>query len=217
MRVPFGVRRHSPPRPCAFGSGYRFYSPNLGRWLSRDPLEEEAAFGCYEMCFNDTGFFVDPDGKAPEHWPRWGDKPTTQPPKPGIPSPTPKAKQGGGIGLDDVADFIYDGLDSFIKIWETKEGDVIAAGKARCSAQAPQSFPDEPIPGAPPALRAPRCQKCCVIDYIREGKRQSHKGEGRYRYKLLSAVVVNTPCSQVRIPDSLVDSGHEAITDPIIW
>ncbi|AHF93189.1 type IV secretion protein Rhs [Opitutaceae bacterium TAV5] len=33
--------------------GYRYYSPNLGRWLSRDPIEEEGGGNLYGMMGND--------------------------------------------------------------------------------------------------------------------------------------------------------------------
>ena len=34
-------------------SGYRFYNPSTGRWLNRDPLEEEGGINVYAMVFND--------------------------------------------------------------------------------------------------------------------------------------------------------------------
>ena len=32
--------------------GYRYYSPSLGRWISRDPIGEEGGFGLYRFCDN---------------------------------------------------------------------------------------------------------------------------------------------------------------------
>lgn len=32
---------------------YRYYSPELGRWLSRDPIEEEGGVNLYYICYND--------------------------------------------------------------------------------------------------------------------------------------------------------------------
>ena len=32
--------------------GYRYYSPSLGRWISRDPMGEEGGFGLYRFCDN---------------------------------------------------------------------------------------------------------------------------------------------------------------------
>jgi RHS repeat-associated protein len=42
--------------------GYRYYAPALGRWLSRDPLEEEGGVNLYVYCSNDAVNLVDPFG-----------------------------------------------------------------------------------------------------------------------------------------------------------
>jgi RHS repeat-associated protein len=42
--------------------GYRFYSPALGRWISRDPLEEEGGINLYAFVENDPVNGVDPWG-----------------------------------------------------------------------------------------------------------------------------------------------------------
>ncbi len=42
---------------------YRAYDANLGRWLSRDPIEEEGGINLYGYCQNDSVNYVDPDGK----------------------------------------------------------------------------------------------------------------------------------------------------------
>jgi RHS repeat-associated protein len=42
--------------------GYRFYDPNLQRWLSRDPLGEESAINLYEFVGNNPVAQLDPDG-----------------------------------------------------------------------------------------------------------------------------------------------------------
>ncbi len=44
--------------------GYRYYNPNTGRWLSRDPIEEEGGLNLYGMVGNDTINLVDPLGLA---------------------------------------------------------------------------------------------------------------------------------------------------------
>ena len=33
--------------------GYRYYSPELGRWLTRDPIEEDGGDNLYAFCGND--------------------------------------------------------------------------------------------------------------------------------------------------------------------
>ena len=42
--------------------GYRWYSPELGRWISRDPIEEEGGVNLYGFCRNGTYFGIDPIG-----------------------------------------------------------------------------------------------------------------------------------------------------------
>jgi RHS repeat-associated protein len=39
--------------------GYRYYSPDLGRWTSRDPIEEEGGLAIYAFCFNNAVRDVD--------------------------------------------------------------------------------------------------------------------------------------------------------------
>ena len=42
--------------------GYRFYSPALRRWLTRDPIEEEGGENLYAFCGNNAIISVDPHG-----------------------------------------------------------------------------------------------------------------------------------------------------------
>ncbi|MBK9119046.1 MAG: RHS repeat-associated core domain-containing protein [Phycisphaerales bacterium] len=42
--------------------GYRYYSPSLGRWMSRDPIEEEGGYGLYLYTHNAMPSKVDPLG-----------------------------------------------------------------------------------------------------------------------------------------------------------
>ena len=44
--------------------GFRYYNPSTGRWLSRDPIEEEGGLNLYGMVDNDPVSFVDPLGLA---------------------------------------------------------------------------------------------------------------------------------------------------------
>ena len=39
--------------------GYRFYSPKLGRWLTRDPIEEAGGVNLYGFCGNEPSFRYD--------------------------------------------------------------------------------------------------------------------------------------------------------------
>jgi RHS repeat-associated protein len=43
--------------------GYRFYMPNLGRWLNRDPLQEAGGINLYAYVNGDPMGYVDPDGR----------------------------------------------------------------------------------------------------------------------------------------------------------
>lgn len=44
--------------------GYRYYSPALGRWLSKDPISELGGTNLYAFTINDPVDIVDPDGRA---------------------------------------------------------------------------------------------------------------------------------------------------------
>ena len=44
--------------------GYRFYRPNLGRWLNRDPIEEKGSVNIYAFCANNPIANYDRDGRA---------------------------------------------------------------------------------------------------------------------------------------------------------
>jgi len=43
--------------------GYRYYSPSTGRWLSRDPIEEEGGVNLYGFVENGAISFIDPNGR----------------------------------------------------------------------------------------------------------------------------------------------------------
>jgi len=42
--------------------GYRYYSPRIGRWLSRDPIEEEGGVALYNLCWNNPVISCDACG-----------------------------------------------------------------------------------------------------------------------------------------------------------
>jgi hypothetical protein len=46
--------------------GYRHYSPQLGRWLSRDPIGERGGENLYEMCYNSCLNWFDYLGRDPQ-------------------------------------------------------------------------------------------------------------------------------------------------------
>ena len=49
--------------------GYRYYSPVLGRWMSRDPIKEEGGRNLYGAFRNATPVWVDPDGQCAAVYP----------------------------------------------------------------------------------------------------------------------------------------------------
>ena len=46
--------------------GYRYYAPKLGRWPSRDPIEEQGGVNVYGFAGNAATFLVDALGEFPE-------------------------------------------------------------------------------------------------------------------------------------------------------
>jgi RHS repeat-associated protein len=55
-----GLYRHSKSNLDL--AAYRAYDPDLGRWLSRDPIEENGGLNLYRYVYNDPSRFVDPLG-----------------------------------------------------------------------------------------------------------------------------------------------------------
>jgi RHS repeat-associated protein len=45
--------------------GYRYYSPELGRWISQDPIEEAGGLNLYGFVSNNSINFIDSNGKIP--------------------------------------------------------------------------------------------------------------------------------------------------------
>jgi RHS repeat-associated protein len=43
--------------------GYRWYDPNLQRWLNRDPIHERGGYNLYQSVLNAPPNYVDPDGR----------------------------------------------------------------------------------------------------------------------------------------------------------
>lgn len=45
--------------------GYRHYAPAIGRWMSRDPMEEAGGLNLYQFANNNSLTYADPDGRNP--------------------------------------------------------------------------------------------------------------------------------------------------------
>jgi RHS repeat-associated protein len=77
--------------------GFRYYQPTTGRWLSRDPLEEEGGMNLYGFCSNDAGNRADALGEFDG---------VVSPYGPGTmlrrPTPAPNGFAGGGAGLEAI-------------------------------------------------------------------------------------------------------------------
>jgi len=74
-----------------YSFGYRFYNAGLGRWINRDPLEEDGGINLYAYVEGNPVNTVDPDGLQPA---------VVAPPVAPVPvAPVPVAPApGGGIG-----------------------------------------------------------------------------------------------------------------------
>lgn len=51
------------PAPRLQQRGLRYYSPELGRWVSRDPIEEDGGLLLYAFCGNEPSQRIDPTGE----------------------------------------------------------------------------------------------------------------------------------------------------------
>ena len=65
FRFRFSTKYHDPESGLVY-YGYRFYSPNLARWLTRDPLEEQGGLNLYGFCGNAAVDRFDPYGLSEE-------------------------------------------------------------------------------------------------------------------------------------------------------
>ena len=60
----FSTKYHDPETDLYY-YGYRFYSPELRRWINRDPIEEEGGINLYAFCNNNPVIFIDLYGNVP--------------------------------------------------------------------------------------------------------------------------------------------------------
>jgi RHS repeat-associated protein len=62
-KSPASPKTHTPDSRLS-NLGHRFYSAGMGRWLNRDPIEEQGGIGLYEFCANVPIRNVDPFGET---------------------------------------------------------------------------------------------------------------------------------------------------------
>jgi RHS repeat-associated protein len=82
--------------------GCRFYSPELMRWLNRDPIGERGGKNLNCFCLNNSLLYIDPRGKAAMNW---GDGGGSSSPEPFLPllDPLPSSE-------DEINDMFGDGM-----------------------------------------------------------------------------------------------------------
>ena len=59
--------RNPRSRNAGATSGHRYYSPELGRWLNRDPIQERGGSNLLAFCGNASVTVIDAHGLTPEH------------------------------------------------------------------------------------------------------------------------------------------------------
>jgi RHS repeat-associated protein len=94
--------------------GYRYYSPEMGRWISRDPIGEEGGVNLYGFVNNNPANLIDSLGNAPMGWPVL--------PPPGY----PPSILPGGYGDGPGEGFIV--VVAFVTIFTPIPGDEVAVG-----------------------------------------------------------------------------------------
>jgi RHS repeat-associated protein len=130
------ISTHSSPPPVRFSSkytdaetglvyyGYRSYSPQLGRWISRDPIEERGGTNLYGMLGNDPVNAVDVLGlKRPSRCNRnrcgWEGPggPTGAPRR--LPDYNP-GESNGWSNLEEVIDTLFGGEEGWARTREKR-------------------------------------------------------------------------------------------------
>lgn len=157
--------------------GYRYYSPGMGRWASRDPIGELGEMNVYSMIENSTVNDVDVIGEK-----KFKPRPDPGTNKRQIPVPAPKPRMPIPelpVGTADTKASAYCGaLDLGLKLLllSTRE-EVVVKGYQRCVS----------LGGAP---ASPSC-KCCVIDLRHWGC------ESYTQWELVTSYVADSPCAKI--------------------
>ena len=117
--VPFRFStKYFDPETGLYYYGYRFYAPELGRWINRDPIEEEGGENLYALVENNPVLFVDPLGLQLPYLGDFGD-PVSLPYYENTPPYGPYypySKDGLSYWEGGMKYFFGDGSDEYIPI-----------------------------------------------------------------------------------------------------
>ena len=94
------TRKTGTPRSARVGSGLRYYSPGIGRWLSRDPMGRRVTPNLFAGMLNNPIRYIDAGGRDESYWPPGNNAP------PGSvtpPDPTPAPPSGGDWIINEPA------------------------------------------------------------------------------------------------------------------
>jgi RHS repeat-associated protein len=184
--------------------GCRYYTPELGRWVSRDPVEEMYSWSVYIFLDNETIDSIDERGLLKSNPGNRVEAPITPKPPPpppitkGLPPLSPllpttpaTTKAEGAAGITGVL------IDVVIMV--TDRPVAVMKGINMCWSQRPYAIPP---PSSTPSISARPC-KCCVITIRKEGT------EGLPMYILKSAIVVDKYCEDLEN-----GGGHGTISAP---
>jgi RHS repeat-associated protein len=115
-----------PAKPRRLYYGFRYYSPKLGKWINRDPIEETGGLNLYGFVGNDSLNYTDVSGlRRKGGTPTVPDRPTPVPPNAPRPSPAGKLAElidqifgdlfgiGEETGEVERADDVSEGVGNF--------------------------------------------------------------------------------------------------------
>ena len=138
--------------------GYRYYSPELGRWTARDPIQENGGLNTFALLANSTLVSVDTDGRN-----GWGplNYNTNGSPNFGVSSP-------GGIGCIGA---IMDGFDRSSSRFDDKQNHCITSCEMAKACGGPLTF----------VLGHLKEVRDVIADFLPESwERQGHDMEAAY-------------------------------------
>ena len=84
--------------------GFRYYSPEMGRWTSRDPIAEQGGLNLYQACYNNLLNLIDPLGETSSDKYHCCDKPKREEGRKKLQESFDKSKEyldGGGLAKDE--------------------------------------------------------------------------------------------------------------------